>query len=196
MIDAEPAMLGPLGLATGEAPEAPVRKPLPTRERPETRSKPAPSTVTVAGFWRRLGAAAVDAAVILPIALLLTWISSAIAGIHLPPGRNRGLDFWLDLVLTSDPAVMTAVIITLAVTSLYLFVWQATVAQTLGMRVLKLQVIDLYGEPPSYLRAGIRTAGYLVSLATLFLGFLWIGFDAEKRGLHDWIAGTYVIRAK
>jgi uncharacterized RDD family membrane protein YckC len=28
----------------------------------------------------------------------------------------------------------------------------------------------------------------------LFLGFLWIGFDSEKRGLHDWIAGTYVVR--
>jgi uncharacterized RDD family membrane protein YckC len=29
---------------------------------------------------------------------------------------------------------------------------------------------------------------------TLSLGYLWIAFDAEKRGLHDWIAGTYVIR--
>jgi uncharacterized RDD family membrane protein YckC len=24
---------------------------------------------------------------------------------------------------------------------------------------------------------------------------LWMGFDSEKRGLQDWIAGTYVIRA-
>ena len=78
---------------------------------------------------------------------------------------------------------------------LYLFLFQAMVGQMLGMRVLALRVIDVYGEPPSYLRAGLRTAGYLVSLGTLFLGFLWIGFDAEKRGLHDWIAGTYVIRA-
>jgi hypothetical protein len=36
--------------------------------------------------------------------------------------------------------------------------------------------------------------GYLAGVATLFLGFLWIGFDNEKRGLQDWIAGTYVIR--
>ena len=40
-----------------------------------------------------------------------------------------------------------------------------------------------------------RCAGYVASVATLFLGFLWIGFDSEKRGLQDWIAGTYVIRA-
>jgi uncharacterized RDD family membrane protein YckC len=24
---------------------------------------------------------------------------------------------------------------------------------------------------------------------------LWIGFDREKRGLHDWIADTYVVKA-
>jgi uncharacterized RDD family membrane protein YckC len=29
----------------------------------------------------------------------------------------------------------------------------------------------------------------------LALGFLWIGFDREKRGLHDWLADTYVVRA-
>jgi len=189
MSDAEPAILGPVGLAASELPSAPVR------ERPTTRPRPAPSTVTVAGFWRRLGAAALDGGVIIPVALLLTWVASAIAGIHLPPGKHRDLDFWLDLMLTSDPAVMTWLIITLAVMSIYLFVFQATMAQTLGMRVLKLRVIDVYGEPPSFLRAGLRTAGYLAALGTIFLGFLWIGFDSEKRGLHDWIAGTYVIRA-
>ena len=196
MSDAEPAFLGPIGLATSEPPPTVATRE--RAERPPTArplARQAPTTVTVAGFWRRFGAAAIDAGIVLPVAMLLTWIASAIAGIHLPPGRNRGLDFWLDLVLTSDPAVMTAVIITLAVMTLYLFLFQATVGQTLGMRVLALRVIDVYGEPPSYLRAGLRTAGYLVSLGTLVLGFLWIGFDAEKRGLHDWIAGTYVIKA-
>ena len=56
-------------------------------------------------------------------------------------------------------------------------------------------MIDVYGERPSFARIGLRVGGYLVGLCTLFLGFLWIGFDAEKRGLHDWIAGTYVIRS-
>ena len=41
----------------------------------------------------------------------------------------------------------------------------------------------------------LRSGGYVAAAATLLLGFLWIGFDSEKRGLHDWIAGTYVIRA-
>jgi len=25
---------------------------------------------------------------------------------------------------------------------------------------------------------------------------LWIGFDREKRALHDWVAGTYVVLAQ
>ena len=53
---------------------------------------------------------------------------------------------------------------------------------------------DRAGRLRLHVRIDERTAGYLAGLATLSLGFLWIGFDAEKRGLHDWIAGTYVIR--
>ena len=38
--------------------------------------------------------------------------------------------------------------------------------------------------------------GLLVSLA-LFCGwYLWIAFSREKRGLHDLLAGTYVVRAR
>ena len=44
-------------------------------------------------------------------------------------------------------------------------------------------------------RTLLRTSGYVLSAVLFSLGFLWIGFDREKRGLHDWIAGTYVIRA-
>lgn len=164
-------------------------------DRPRPRPRPAVETVTVAGFWRRAAAAAIDLAIILPVAAILIFLASTIAGIHLPESRVRGVDFWLDLLLVSDPAMMTAIIITLAVAVIYLYVFQATLGQTAGMRVMRLRVIDVYGQRPSIARAGLRTAGYLAGFATLLLGFLWIGFDAEKRGLHDWIAGTYVIRA-
>ena len=45
----------------------------------------------------------------------------------------------------------------------------------------------------SYAFAAITFA--VGSVATLGLGFFWIGFDSEKRGLHDWLAGTYVVKA-
>jgi len=195
MTEAEPTFLGSVGTdATG--PHQPPRPEPPTaRAVPPARARTAaPPTVYVAGFWHRLGAAMIDLAVVLAVATLLIWPTTALASIHLPPSNLHEPDFWLELALASDPALVTGVVITLAVASLYLFVFQATLSQTLGMRLLRLRIIDVYGDSPSYLRCGLRTAGYLLGLVTVFLGFLWIGFDAEKRGLHDWIAGPYVIR--
>jgi uncharacterized RDD family membrane protein YckC len=78
---------------------------------------------------------------------------------------------------------------------IYLLAFHAMAGRTPGMRLLRLRVIDVYGDPPSVIRAVVRTAGYLACFITFSLGFIWIGFDREKRGLHDWLAGTYVIRA-
>ena len=197
MVEPEPAILG----GDVEAPDGEARSPRPPIATPvaapvaRPRPRPEARNVTVVGFWRRLGAAMIDVAIIVPVSAILIVLASAVAGIHLPPSRTRDLDFWLDLLLISDPAMVTAIVILLAVTVIYLYVFQATLGQTIGMRVLKLRVIDVFGERPSMGRVALRTAGYLAGLATLSLGFLWIGFDAEKRGLHDWIAGTYVIRA-
>lgn len=180
MTEAEPAILG------GDVASA---APVPRAVRPRS---PQAATVHVAGMWRRAAAGFVDLAILAPVVIVLVWLANRLTGAHVPSSRTS-IDFWLDLLLTSDPAVLSAVAVFLSTVLLYLFVFQATVGQTLGMRLLGLRVIDVYGDPPSYPRAGLRTAGYLASAATLFLGFWWIGFDAEKRGLHDWLAGTYVI---
>jgi uncharacterized RDD family membrane protein YckC len=153
-------------------------------------------TFYVAGFWRRLGAALIDLAVLAPVMLLLTWLAAIITGIQLPPANHRGLDFWLDMILAREPALVGGVGLAMAIALIYLFLFQATTGRTLGMRVLRVRVIDLFGDPPSILRTAARTAAYLASVATLGLGFFWIGFDSEKRALHDWLAGTYVVLAE
>ncbi len=169
----------PAGPATGARATAP-------------RSAP---TYYVAGFWRRLGAAAVDLGIVVPVALVLAWIAGQVAGVHLPPSRHRGVDFWLDLLLASDPALVGALGLVLAIATVYVLVFQITISRTPGMKLLRTRIIDVYGDPPSTGRAVARTAGYLAGVATLGLGFLWVGFDSEKRGLHDWISGTYVVKA-
>jgi uncharacterized RDD family membrane protein YckC len=109
--------------------------------------------------------------------------------------RLLDIDLWIDLVLATDPALVMALVLFCSISLVYLLVFQIVIGRTLGMRVLHIKIIDLYGEPPSAARCVARCAGYLAGVATLFLGFLWMGFDSEKRGLQDWIAGTYVIRA-
>ncbi len=44
-------------------------------------------------------------------------------------------------------------------------------------------------------QAILRYLGYYLSMIPLFLGIIWVGFDAKKQGWHDKIAGTLVIKA-
>lgn len=194
MSEREPALLGDEaeGPRTASAPEA-VRAVEPPA-RPSRREAP---SVHVVGFWKRFAAAIVDLAIVVPSALLLTLIISKVAGVHLPPSNLKlfDVDMWIDLVLATDPALVMAMVMMLAIGMIYLLVFQIVVGRTLGMRLLKMKIIDIYGDRPSPARCVARCGGYIASVATLFLGFLWMGFDSEKRGLQDWIAGTYVIRA-
>jgi uncharacterized RDD family membrane protein YckC len=195
MSDREPAVLRDVaGSAVDPPPPAPRADDTPPAQRVSRREAP---TVYVMGFWKRAAAAVIDLAIVVPVALIVTWIVSKIAGVHLPPNNLKLTDFdlWLDLVLATDPALVMGMVLFVAIGLVYLVASHIVLGRTLGMRVLKMKVIDLYGDPPSPRRCLVRCAGYLASALTLFLGFLWIGFDSEKRALHDWIAGTYVIRA-
>jgi uncharacterized RDD family membrane protein YckC len=179
MVDREPALLthdGPIARSPAAA----------------TTPRPAPAndarSVIVAGFWRRLLAALIDLAIIVPAGLILAFVAAKIAGVS-----PRDSDMLL-LVLGADPALILALGMVIAVGAVYALVFHILRGQTVGMRVLGLRVIDVYGDRPAPSRCVVRTLGYIAGALTLFLGFIWIGFDSEKRGLHDWIAGTYVIR--
>ncbi len=74
----------------------------------------------------------------------------------------------------------------------YLVMTTGISGQTFGKWVLGLRVVDEDGEPPGTARAALRTLGYLLSLP-LFMGFLWIRVDSERRGWHDLMAGTRVV---
>jgi uncharacterized RDD family membrane protein YckC len=190
MLRDEPAGDAP----TAAAARSPRASQAPALERPSKREAP---SVWVVGFWKRLIAALIDVAIVVPAALLVILLVSKIAGVQLPQ-RNMKLldiDMWIDLVLASDPALVMGFVLFFAIALTYLLVFHITLGRTLGMRVMKMKIIDIYGDPPSPARCIARCAGYLAGVATLFLGFLWIGFDSEKRGLQDWLAGTYVIKA-
>jgi uncharacterized RDD family membrane protein YckC len=185
MADGEPALLRePPTEPVAAAPEVPAPRP----SRPSSASLPRARTVHVAGFWRRLGGGLVDLAIILPAAAIVTWIAAAFAGVS-----PRDADLLL-LVLGLDPALIMALAMVLGVGAVYALVFHVVRGRTIGMQLVGVRVIDVYGDPPSPARSVVRTLGYLAGALTLSLGYIWIAFDGEKRGLHDWIAGTYVIR--
>ncbi|MBI2856993.1 MAG: RDD family protein [Chloroflexi bacterium] len=65
--------------------------------------------------------------------------------------------------------------------------------QTLGKLFLGIKVVRTDASRVDWNAAVVRFAGYLVSWSTLHVLFLRVAYDAKKQGLHDRMAGTYVI---
>ena len=78
----------------------------------------------------------------------------------------------------------------------FLYFWSAQGGgQTLGMRPFKLKVVRTDGSSLTYVQALIRYVGLVISFLCIFIGVIWVAFDANKQGWHDKIAGTYVVKA-
>ena len=147
----------------------------------------------VAGFWRRTVAAVLDGMLLLPLVMLFGGATSAVAGHALPRLGELGFGYLVHLAVDGGLAGAVALSIGALVMVLYLLIFTAMSGQTPGLRLLRLRVIDAYGEPPSLLRAALRIVGLALSILLFCLGYLWVAFSREKRGLHDLIAGTYVV---
>ena len=71
------------------------------------------------------------------------------------------------------------------------WMWKAA---TPGSMLLGMKVVSVDGKPLSVKQVVLRLVGYAVSTLALGIGFIWIGFDAQKQGWSDKIAKTYVVK--
>jgi len=160
---------------------------------PEASAEHAPE-VQVAGMWRRLLATLVDAAILAPLLVLLGYVAFRVTGYRVPLGPELRVETALELILEGGTMLYGLAGLGVFLLLLYGFLFMSTTGATPGLRLLRLRVINVYGAPPEWWRTVLRCLGFVLGALLLGLGFLWIGFDREKRGLHDWLAGTYVIR--
>ncbi len=90
---------------------------------------------------------------------------------------------------------IAAGLIVLLVSFFYLAVTQCLSGKTFGMMMTNTRVVDVYTlDPPSGQRLLLRTISYFVALAPAALGLIWIAFNRYRRGWHDVISGTRVVR--
>jgi len=71
--------------------------------------------------------------------------------------------------------------------------WKGT---TVGGIIMKLRLVTLKGEAPLWGTVVIRSLSSLFSGIPLGLGFLWVGWNAERQSWHDLVAGTVIIRTQ
>ena len=136
---------------------------------------PAASSLTgapKAGFWIRVVAYIIDAVILfvvnLIVAVVLGGSTSTRSGIQLV----LGIIYFSYLWSGSSP-------------------WPG---QTVGDKLLNLRVIKTDGSDLTVVQGFIRYIGLVISFLVIFIGVIWVAFDANKQGWADKIAGTYVVK--
>jgi uncharacterized RDD family membrane protein YckC len=66
---------------------------------------------------------------------------------------------------------------------------------TPGMMMRGLHVVSFSGEPPTPRQMLWRSAGYMLSAGTFFMGFLWALWDEDALTWHDRLSRTYLCPA-
>lgn len=65
---------------------------------------------------------------------------------------------------------------------------------TYGKQLLKLRVCDMQGNRLTIANAAGRNIAKVLSVATVFVGYLFAFFNKQQQCLHDTVAGTLVIK--
>ncbi|MFO7766614.1 MAG: RDD family protein [Pelovirga sp.] len=140
--------------------------------------------VPKAGFWMRAVAALVDAAIVFGLQLILGSIL-ALAGTVTVVGSNGG---------GGETAFIVHFFSYLISFAYYIF-FTGYCGQTPGKMALRIKVVRQDGSPVGYGRAAFREVPAKFLSGIIFgIGYLMVAFDEQKRGLHDRMSDTYVIR--
>ena len=180
----------PLASATVE----PAGAPPPASPVPEDTGAPESSIARAdlgalrkAGFWRRAVALLVDLAIVLALVAsggMLVALAVQVGG-WFSSTPEVALE-WL------EESARRFLVVLIALCYFTLFVGFR--GQTPGKMLLGLRIIRVTGEEVGYGRAFVRWIGQILGLLPLGIGFLMVVVSRKQQGLHDKLAGTYVVR--
>jgi len=159
-----------------------------TPRRVESPSEPI-GNVRWGGFFRRVGACLID--------VVMNMLLFALMGILAYIGYKVGLTAHDRSISWSNAApLMTFLTFAwMGLTTAYFVVFHGMEGKTIGKWLLGLRVVGPDQASLTYRQALLRwlaTVGF--GIVSLGLSFLWILWQREKRGWHDFLARTWVIR--
>ncbi|WP_020699111.1 RDD family protein [Reyranella massiliensis] len=137
--------------------------------------------VAYGGFWVRFLAYIIDS-ILLNIVI---GIIAAIMGVNI---------FDMNPEDAADFNPMFSVVVVVIVWLYFALMESSERGATLGKMALGLRVVSNSGQRLSFLNATGRYFAKILSAIILCIGFLMIAFTDRKRGLHDMIAGTLVVK--
>ena len=134
-----------------------------------------------AGVWRRAAALVVDLVLVAVLTRAGLWLAAGLAG--LAPAFH----------LVAEALGLTWLYFTPVA---YFVLGHGTAGQTVGKRLVGARVIDEGGAPIGYIRALGRCLATVLAALPLGIGLVMAGVRADRRGLHDFLAGTRVVRVQ
>ena len=144
--------------------------------------------VRYAGFFVRVIAFLVDAIVLIAFGVPLAaagWLGM----------RAGALAIGQPAPVEVDDAMLTILVAAwFAMATIYFTVLHRSFGQTIGKSLLRLRVQTLDAGRVGTVRSLVRALGYAVSSSFFGFGFLLVAVMPRKRGWHDFLAGTCVVR--
>ena len=136
------------------------------------------------GFWIRVGAKVID------------WIILSVANGFIVFAAR----FIIAVAADSRPgyefvSIIIFWIVSFALNISYVTYFLGKFSATPGKMACGLKVVRPDGEKISYARACGRFFAEMISGMILYIGYIMVAFDGEKRALHDYICDTRVIKA-
>jgi uncharacterized RDD family membrane protein YckC len=136
--------------------------------------------IAYGGFWIRLVAYIIDA-------VLLSIVGGVLGAIF-------GISVMTTDWETYDP---TLNLVSFVIAWLYFALLESSErGATIGKMALGLRVVTGTGQRLSFMNATGRYFAKILSALIFCIGFIMIGFTERKRGLHDMIADTLVIKVR
>jgi uncharacterized RDD family membrane protein YckC len=138
-------------------------------------------SMAYAGFWVRFAAAFIDGAILFVVQFALQMA-------------------FLPIFAGNDPVSLLVFsmflnLFNIAMAATYEGVLIARYAATPGKMALGLQVVRADGSPVALSRAVARYFAKMASALIVGIGYIMIAFDSQKRGLHDHMCETRVVKA-
>ena len=142
------------------------------------------------GFWARFTAFVIDSVVASFLLAPMAMTSSNIDIAKLSSSDPNESSAYLQSLLA--PMMLQTVVVAMIIIAFWIYF-----SATPGKMLFRSYIVNAadFGKA-SATQLLVRYLGYFVSLIVFGLGFVWIGLDKRKQGLHDKMAGTVVINQK
>ncbi len=139
------------------------------------------------GFWARVGASIIDGFLTSFVAQIAGGVIGFAIGMSM---ASAGADEE-EIVLVAQ---LFGALLGCLIDWLYRAIMESSSLQaTLGKLAIGAKVVDASGNRISFGRATARHFGKIISALIFFIGFMMVGWDERKQGLHDKMAGTFVV---